>query len=81
VFEFASLAEVRVCIEVPSRKVLPTTIRLTEERGRGGVGPNGHWLSRLPSRVLTWRYRERAVGYMRRALVEFEGEVGGEETG
>jgi hypothetical protein len=74
VFRFASLAEVRVCIDTLGRKLLPTTLRLTQERG-GQVGPNSHWLSRLPSRVLSWRYREPAVVYLRKALAAFEQEV------
>ena len=41
-FVFASLAELREAIDVLGRKLLPTTIRLTEARhaGPGGIGPN-----------------------------------------
>lgn len=80
-FHFASLAELRACIDVLGHKVLPTTLRLTTDRAgaEGGSrfhpGPNTHWLSTLPAQVLTWRYRERAVAYMRRTLAAFEEEV------
>ena len=77
-FVFASLAELRTAIEVLGRKVLPTTIRLTEDRGVGAgwIGPNKHWLSRLPGRVTSWRYREPAVSYLVKALGDFERELG-----
>jgi hypothetical protein len=74
-FVFASLAEVRVAIEVLGQKLLPATLRLTADRG-GGVGPNQHWLSRLPGHVTSWRYREPAVAYLVKALGEFERELG-----
>lgn len=72
-FTFASLAEVRAAIEVLGRKVLPTTRRLGAERG---MGPNKHWLSRLPDRVMAWRYRQAAVEYIAKALTDFERELG-----
>jgi len=74
-FMFASLAEIRVAIDTLGRKLLPTTIRLTEERG-DGVGPNQHWLSRLPGAVTSWRYREPAVEYLKVALRAFEKQLG-----
>src|SRR5215831_11109857 len=62
-FKFASLDEFRECIRVLSLKVLPSTRALSAARGTG-VGPNSHWLSRLPSRAKPWRYRERATRYL-----------------
>ena len=50
VYHYASLAELRHCIDVLSRRVLPTAIRLCEDRG--DVHLNSHWLSRLPAHVL-----------------------------
>ena len=73
-FEFASLAELRVCITTLGQKLLPTTIRLSKDRG-SSMGPNSHWLSRLPPRTKPWRYRERAVAYLAKSLAEFEREV------
>jgi hypothetical protein len=69
-WRFSSLAELRACITTLAQKHLPTTIRLSEERG--GAGPNGHWLSRLPRKTKSWRYRERAVAYMQKVLADFE---------
>ncbi|MDQ3904101.1 MAG: hypothetical protein M3300_01295 [Actinomycetota bacterium] len=69
-FRFASLAELRVCITTLGQKHLPTTIRLSA--GRGGAGPNSHWLSRLPKETKSWRYREQAVRYLQKALADFE---------
>jgi len=68
-FEFASLHELRRCIDVLEAPLLPTSRRLAEG---SGSGPNSHWLSRLPARVKPWRYRERAVRYLRSALDDFE---------
>ncbi|MCA9727561.1 MAG: hypothetical protein KC729_07750, partial [Candidatus Eisenbacteria bacterium] len=69
VFEFASLAELRVCIETLSQKLLPRPLDLS--RGRG-MGPNSHWLSRLPAEVKSWRFRVKAVSYLRRAQEGFD---------
>lgn len=69
-FYFASLEEVRACIRVLGQRVLPTTVREASER-RGGVGPNPHWLSRLPSRLLPWRRRQKIVRYLKEAYADF----------
>lgn len=74
VFEFASLAELRVCISTLGQKLLPTTIRLSQDRG-SGLGPNSHWLSRLPKKTKPWRYRERAVAYLEKSLDHFQREI------
>ena len=80
IFVFASLAEMRTAIDTLGRKVLPTTTGLTDERGAGvkfgRLGPNRHWLSRLPGEVTAWRYREPAVAYLREALTSFAKELG-----
>ncbi len=68
-FEFASLDELDACTELLSRKHLPSTYRLTRETRSG---PNSHWLSRLPGNVKSWRYREKATEYMRRARHDFQ---------
>ena len=73
-FEFASLDELRTCIATLRQKLLPTTIRLSQDRG-GEMGPNSHWLSRLPAKTKPWRYRERAVAYMEKSLAHFQREV------
>ncbi len=52
VLYFSSLAELRVCLETLSRRVLPSNPRLTRLRG-SGYGPSNHWLNRLPLRAMT----------------------------
>ena len=70
IFEFSSLAEMRECIKILEQKLLPRTIDLSAEHGTG-MGPNSHWLSRLPSNVKSWKYREGAVKYLHKALLKF----------
>jgi hypothetical protein len=67
-FVFASLLELRTCIEVLGQRLLPTTRALSVGTGSG---PNSHWLSRLPSSVKPWRYRQRAVRFLAEALDQF----------
>jgi hypothetical protein len=76
VFKFASLDELRACIGVLARKLLPTTIRLAQDRG-GDIDPSRHWLSKLPLQAKPWRYREKAVKYLAKCLAEFEREIFG----
>ena len=71
VFRFSSFDEINECIAVLGQKVLPRTIDLSKKRTTS-FGPNNHWLSRLPSRVKRWKYREKAVCYLKRSLHEFE---------
>lgn len=66
VFEFASLAEMRTCIAAFEARILPRT------RADDGRWSNRHWVSRLPARVKSWRYRAKAAAYLRRALAAFE---------
>ncbi len=61
---FSSPAELDQLIDVLSRNPLPTTRRLSELRGTT-VGPNGHWLSRLPARAKPQRFRKKLVAYLR----------------
>ncbi len=69
-FAFASIPELDTCIDVLSRRNLPSSLELSAERG-SGAGPNGHWVSRLPARVTPWKYRQGAVDYLRKARREF----------
>lgn len=73
-FVFASLRELRVCIEVLSRKVLPTTVQLIRESGLKSFS-NSVWLARLPAGTHSLRYRQKAVPFLTKALVAFEKEV------
>ena len=70
-FIFSSLEQLEYCIKVLSMKLLPTTIALSEKRP-GSMGPNSHWLSRLPARVKPWSYRQKAVKYLKKVKEELE---------
>ena len=69
-FRFASMTEIDACLEILSRKVMPTTRRLSALHGTQ-AGPNSHWLSRLPKGTKSWRYRQEAVRYLQKARAEF----------
>lgn len=58
--QFSALAQLDHFIEVLSRKPLPTSKQLSSRRGLP-VGPNGHWLSRLPAELKSPRKREKLV--------------------
>jgi hypothetical protein len=66
-FRFSSLGELDACIATLGQKVMPTSRQLSA--GTGAL--NSHWLSRLPANVKPWRYRSKAVEYMKQALAEF----------
>jgi len=68
-FQFASLDEMRVCIDTLGNKLLPNSLRLARERGGN---PNEHWLRKMPEHTRPWRYREKAVKFLEKALGEFE---------
>lgn len=72
-FQFASLDEVQVCIDVLGRKLLPNTLRLARDRG---LDPDGHWLRKMPEHTRPWRYREKAVKYLQKAWAAFRKQVG-----
>jgi len=58
-FRFTSWEQLEVCIKTLSSKPLPSSKRLAALRG--GAGPNGHWLSRLPTSVTSAKGRQQAV--------------------
>jgi len=63
--QFSSPAQLDHFIEVLDTKPLPTSRQLSSRRGLP-VGPNGHWLSRLPAKLKSPRRREELVGVLRR---------------
>lgn len=67
---FSSMAEVAHVVDVLSRNPLPTTRRLSADRGAGS-GPNRHWLSRLPARAKSAKFRRDLVAYLRRASRDY----------
>jgi hypothetical protein len=68
-FQFASLDEIRVCIESLGKKLLPNTLRLAQQRGGDA---DRHWLRKMPDETKPWRYRAKAVKYLEKALQDFE---------
>lgn len=66
---FSSSAELDHFSKVLSCNPLPTTRRLSELRDTM-LGPNGHWLSRLPSRAKPLDFRRRFVAYLQRVRPE-----------
>ncbi len=68
-FECGSLEELNTCVGLLGRKQLPSTYALTQDTISG---PGSHWLSKQPGGVKSWRYREKAMRYMRRAQRDFE---------
>ena len=58
--DFSALAQLDHFIDVMQRKPLPTSRQLSSLRGPD-VGPNGHWLSRLPAKLKAPRERIKLV--------------------
>jgi hypothetical protein len=58
--EFSSAEQLSHFVEVLSATPLPTSRRLSADRG-AAVGPNGHWLSRLPSTLKSPKTRAQLV--------------------
>tara|TARA_R110000787_G_scaffold45526_4_gene111027 strand:+ start:846 stop:1310 length:465 start_codon:yes stop_codon:yes gene_type:complete len=65
---FTSLAELDTYVDVMSRKPLPSTRVLSR---RFPMGPNSHWLSRLPKKAKSPKHRETAVKYLSEVRGEF----------
>jgi len=61
--QFSAPAQLDHFIEVLSSKPMPTSKQLSSQRGLP-VGPNGHWLSRLPAALKSPRKREKLVKVM-----------------
>jgi hypothetical protein len=62
--QFSAPAQLDHFIDVFSRKPLPTSRQLSSRRGLP-VGPNGHWLSRLPATLKSPRKRLKLVDALR----------------
>lgn len=67
--QFSSPAQLDHFIEVLASKPMPTSRQLSSKRGLP-VGPNGHWLSRLPAALKSPRKREKLVQVMRAVRTE-----------
>lgn len=62
--QFSSLAQLDHFIEVMGAKPLPTSRQLSRKR-KLPVGPNSHWLSRLPAKLKAPRERAKLVSKLR----------------
>ncbi len=62
--QFSSLAQLEHFIEVMEAKPLPTSRQLSRKRELA-VGPNSHWLSRLPAKLKAPRERGKLVCKLR----------------
>jgi hypothetical protein len=70
---FSAPEQVQHFISVPETKPLPTTRTLASRRGLP-VGPNGHWLSRLPAELKSPRTRIVLTQHMRKVLAMATGQ-------
>jgi hypothetical protein len=68
-FQFASLTEMQLSIDILGKKLLPNTLRLAQVRGGD---PDEYWLRKMPNHTKPWRCREKMVRYLEKALGEFE---------
>lgn len=64
--QFSSLAQLDHFIEVMAAKPLPTSRQLSRKRGLP-LGPNSHWLSRLPAKLKAPKERARLVSRLQAA--------------
>jgi hypothetical protein len=62
--QFSSLAQLDHFIEVMEAKPLPTSRQLSKKRELP-VGPNSHWLSRLPAKLKAPKERTKLVSRLR----------------
>lgn len=62
--QFSSLAQLDHFIEVMGAKPLPTSRQLSKKR-EAPIGPNSHWLSRLPAKLKAPKERLKLVNKLR----------------
>ena len=60
---FSAPAQLDHFVEVLARKPLPSSRQLSAKRGTS-VGPNGHWLSRLPAELKSPKLRPELVKHL-----------------
>ena len=71
--QFSAPAQLTHFVDVLSTKPLPTSRQLSSRRGVD-VGPNGHWLSRLPAELKSPRKREELLQTLRAVRAEVVGQ-------
>ena len=67
---FSSKEEIEHAIEILGTKNLPTTSALSAKHTLS-VGPNSHWLSRLPAHLKPWNKREKLIPQLQKAKEVF----------
>ena len=67
VLQFSSSEQISECIRVLSLNPLPTTRRLSMLR-EASLGPNRHWLSRLPAKLKSPKMRPSVVSILAATL-------------
>lgn len=65
VFIFTSEEQLEQFIKIMGTKLLPSSLELSGKRS-GVMGPNRHWLSRLPSKTKSWKYRAKLIEYCKK---------------
>ena len=68
---FSSIEEISHVQDVLSMRNMPTSMALSQKWG-SGVGPNQHWLSRLPAKLKPWRKREPLLPLLNEAKCMLE---------
>jgi len=71
--QFSAPAQLTHFVDVLSTKPLPTSRQLSSRRGVD-VGPNGHWLSRLPAELKSPRKREKLLQTLRAVRAQVVGQ-------
>ena len=71
-FYFSGLKELDECVRVLGQKLLERPGVLAKQGTNLSWTSNKHWLSRLPAKVKTWKFRQRAVADLKRARGEFD---------
>jgi hypothetical protein len=77
VLRFSSAEQLDECIRVLSMQPLPPSRQLSNLRGTV-LGPNGHWLSRLPVAIKSGKARGRVVTGLEQTRLALAGRGWGE---
>ena len=67
---FSSIQEIEHFLEVVNKKNMPTSTSLARKRPMS-TGLNNHWLSRLPSKLKSWRNRQKYIPIIEEGLMNF----------
>lgn len=74
IFEFSSSAQIEHFLDVISKKVMPTSIELSKKR-KSSLGPNRHWLSRLPGKTKSFKFRKKLSNYIKKEINRSNGQM------